>query len=134
MLLLLPPLLLTLLVPLTPRPAAVGRLTLMLDSDEVPEAFKRKPKPPEIRLVDREGDEVRFVLERAGLELYVDGELFSGAVETITYNRTDGTVAVEDEEVEGSFQLSEEEQTLKATTLSVFSRQAGAEWLCLRVE
>ena len=78
--------------------------------------------------MDREGDEVRFRLTDDGLELYVAGELFSAAVETMEYDKADGRISVEDEEVEGSFQLQEEEQLIKAATLSVFSKQCGIEW------
>jgi len=134
--------LLSLLAPPLLRPP-VARLALhaacrhsgeaaMLEEADIPDAFKPKPKPrppPEVSLLDREGDEVRFVLEPQGLGLYVGGELFCPAIEEMTYDKADGRISIEDEEVEGSFQLREEEQRIKATTLSVFSQQAGVTWL-----
>jgi hypothetical protein len=104
----------------------------MLDEADIPEAFKRKSKgpapAPEILLVDREGDEVRFVMEGGNLRVYVANELFCGAIDTLTYSRDDGVVTVEDEEVEGSFAIRAEEQTMKASTLAVYGRQCKIEW------
>ena len=87
--------------PAVPRPACRSAASLMLEEADIPEAFKRKSKRPapvpQILLVDREGDEVRFVMEGGKLSLYVDDDLFCGAIDTLTYSRDDGVVSVEDE-------------------------------------
>ena len=125
-----------LLVPLFRGPVAlhsISRSTAvrMLDEKDIPEAFKRKNKPmppPEIRLVDREGDDVRFVMQNGSMTLFVAGELFCESIDTLTYSRDDGVVTVEDEEMEGSFAIREEEQLMKAATLAVYGRQCNIEW------
>ena len=87
--------------PAVQRPACRSAASRMLEEADIPEAFKRKSKRPapvpQILLVDREGDEVRFVMEGGKLSLYVDDELFCGAIDTLTYSRDDGVVLVEDE-------------------------------------
>ena len=87
--------------PAVPHPACRSAAVHMLDEADIPEAFKRKSKgpapAPEILLVDREGDEVRFVMEGGSLRVYVANELFCGAIDTLTYSRGDGVVTVEDE-------------------------------------
>ena len=87
--------------PAVQRPACRSAASRMLEEADIPEAFKRKSKRPapvpQILLVDREGDEVRFVMEGGKLSLYVDDELFCGAIDTLTYSRDDGVVSVEDE-------------------------------------
>ena len=87
--------------PAVPHPACRSAAVHMLDEADIPEAFKRKSKgpapAPEILLVDREGDEVRFVMEGGNLRVYVANELFCGAIDTLTYSRDDGVVTVEDE-------------------------------------
>lgn len=104
----------------------------MLEEADIPEAFKRKSKRPapvpQILLVDREGDEVRFVMEGGKLSLYVDDDLFCGAIDTLTYSRDDGVVSVEDEEVEGSFAIRAEDQAIKASTLAVYGLQCKVAW------
>lgn len=126
-----PTLMLSLLSPLPVRwrSSATPRTVVMLDDADIPDAFKPKPKPPELNIVDREGDAMRFLQRREGLSLFVGGELFSGGLDTVTYTVSDGTVAVEDEEVEGAFQLTEEKQTIEATRLYAFCKQSGVEWL-----
>lgn len=126
-----PALLLSLLAPLPVRwrSATTPRTVVMLEDADIPDAFKPKPKPPELAIVDREGDSMRFVPRGDGLSLYVGGEMFSGGLDTVTYTQADGTVAVEDEEVEGAFQLREEKQTVEATRLYAFCKQTGVEWL-----
>jgi hypothetical protein len=114
----------------TVRGAAGSAGVRMLEEEDIPEAFKgaskRKPPNPEVQIIDREGDECRFILEDGELRLYVQGELFCEAIENMSYSREEGRIFIEDEEVEGSFQIREGEEMMKAAQLAVFGRQCGA--------
>lgn len=76
---------------------------------------RMKVQPPQVELIDEEGDPIRFQLTEAGdLQMFDRGELLCDKVERLDFGLSEGLVTVQPAEVEFNVVYREQQARLTA--------------------